>query len=59
MKLRNFHRALRVFNNFKFGGANENRTHDLLHAMQALYQLSYDPKFFIVYFFLLQARLDV
>jgi hypothetical protein len=25
------------------GGARRNRTADLLHAMQALYQLSYDP----------------
>jgi hypothetical protein len=25
-------------------GADENRTHDLLHAMQALCQLSYSPK---------------
>src|SRR5690606_4443235 len=27
----------------KTGGAMESRTPDLLHAMQALYQLSYDP----------------
>ncbi len=26
------------------GGANRNRTDDLLHAMQTLYQLSYGPK---------------
>jgi hypothetical protein len=26
------------------GGAKGNRTPDLLHAMQALYQLSYSPK---------------
>ena len=30
--------------NVKNGGAMESRTPDLLHAMQALYQLSYDPK---------------
>ena len=28
----------------KTGGAMESRTPDLLHAMQALYQLSYDPE---------------
>ncbi len=27
----------------KSGGANRDRTDDLLHAMQALYQLSYGP----------------
>ena len=27
----------------RIGGAKENRTPDLLHAMQALYQLSYGP----------------
>ena len=27
-----------------FSGAKESRTPDLLHAMQALYQLSYNPK---------------
>jgi hypothetical protein len=26
------------------GGGEGNRTHDLLHAMQALYQLSYAPR---------------
>lgn len=31
---------LRVF----FSGAKEIRTPDLLHAMQALYQLSYNPE---------------
>ncbi len=28
-----------------FGGGKRDRTADLLHAMQALYQLSYTPKF--------------
>ena len=28
----------------KHGGADEDRTRDLLHAMQALSQLSYSPK---------------
>ena len=28
---------------FEIGGANRNRTDDLLHAMQALSQLSYGP----------------
>ena len=28
------------------GGGKRDRTADLLHAMQALYQLSYTPKFF-------------
>jgi hypothetical protein len=28
---------------WEIGGARRNRTADLLHAMQALYQLSYDP----------------
>ena len=28
----------------KFGGAKRDRTADLLHAMQALSQLSYSPK---------------
>ena len=28
----------------KFGGGKRDRTADLLHAMQALYQLSYTPK---------------
>ena len=27
-----------------FGGADEDRTRDLLHAMEALSQLSYSPK---------------
>ena len=39
------------FRNFRFlfslhensGGGKQNRTADLLHAMQALYQLSYTP----------------
>lgn len=29
---------------WKFGGAKRDRTADLLHAMQALYQLSYTPE---------------
>ena len=29
---------------FISGGAKESRTPDLLHAMQALYQLSYNPE---------------
>lgn len=29
---------------FLFGGGKRDRTADLLHAMQALYQLSYTPK---------------
>ena len=29
----------------EFGGATRDRTADLLHAMQALSQLSYNPKF--------------
>ena len=29
----------------KFGGGKRDRTADLLHAMQALYQLSYTPNF--------------
>ena len=28
----------------KFGGGKRDRTADLLHAMQALYQLSYTPE---------------
>jgi hypothetical protein len=28
----------------RFGGADEDRTRDLLHAMEALSQLSYGPK---------------
>jgi hypothetical protein len=31
---------------FCFGGGKGNRTPDLLNAIQALYQLSYTPKFF-------------
>ena len=31
-------------NDTKFGGDKRDRTADLLHAMQALYQLSYTPK---------------
>ena len=31
-------------NNKNFGGDKRGRTADLLHAMQALYQLSYTPK---------------
>ncbi len=35
------------------GGAEETRTLDPLHAMQVLYQLSYNPvRVFILYFFL-------
>jgi hypothetical protein len=30
-------------NNVRYGGAKEARTPDLLNAIQALYQLSYDP----------------
>ena len=30
-------------NDTKFGGDKRDRTADLLHAMQALYQLSYTP----------------
>ena len=33
----------RVFPNVCDGGAKEARTPDLLNAIQALYQLSYDP----------------
>lgn len=29
----------------RFGGADRTRTDDPLHAMQVLYQLSYNPKF--------------
>ncbi len=29
--------------NIRYGGAKEARTPDLLNAIQALYQLSYDP----------------
>ena len=29
---------------FLFGGGKRDRTADLLHAMQALYQLSYTPE---------------
>ena len=32
----------------KFGGADGDRTRDLLHAMEALSQLSYSPKFAIL-----------
>ena len=32
------------FENRLDGGADRNRTDDLLHAMQALYQLSYGPQ---------------
>ena len=28
-----------------YGGAKRNRTADLLHAMQTLYQLSYGPEY--------------
>ena len=46
------------FNNYKKsfknndlgdGGPNRSRTDDLLHAMQALYQLSYGPLMFCTY----------
>lgn len=32
------------------GGARGNRTLDLLHAMQTLYQLSYDPYIKLIYY---------
>ena len=32
------------FQGFKFGGDNRDRTDDLLNAIQALSQLSYNPK---------------
>ncbi len=35
-----------VFVSFSFGGAEGDRTLDLLHAMEALSQLSYSPKMF-------------
>ena len=39
--------------NFIFGGADQTRTDDPLHAMQVLYQLSYNPmRKIILYFFL-------
>ena len=31
----------------KYGGATRDRTADLLHAMQALSQLSYNPSFYL------------
>ena len=31
----------------KVGGADEDRTRDLLHAMEALSQLSYSPNFLL------------
>ena len=34
-----------TLNHSEFGGATRDRTADLLHAMQALSQLSYNPKF--------------
>jgi hypothetical protein len=34
---------LQIFAAQKFGGADGNRTHDLLNAIQALSQLSYGP----------------
>ena len=40
--------ARRKPDNAAGGGANRNRTDDLLHAMQTLYQLSYGPKMRIV-----------
>jgi hypothetical protein len=45
MRLINVTETLHVSLDFfgKFGGAKRNRTADLLHAMQALYQLSYNP----------------
>ncbi len=39
----------------KLGGARRYRTVDLLHAMQALSQLSYSPKFIKLYLSALQA----
>jgi hypothetical protein len=33
-----------MHNSTLIGGAKRDRTADLLHAMQALYQLSYSPK---------------
>ncbi len=42
----------------KIGGADRTRTDDPLHAMQVLYQLSYNPKArLILYFFLLNVNL--
>ena len=42
----------------KFGGADRTRTDDPLHAMQVLYQLSYNPMCRdILYFFLLNVKL--
>ncbi len=35
---------LMMSNNYLFGGAKEDRTPDLLHAMQALSRLSYSPE---------------
>lgn len=32
---------------FLFGGGKRDRTADLLHAMQALYQLSYTPEIMV------------
>ena len=41
-----------------FGGADRTRTDDPLHAMQVLYQLSYNPmQRHILYFFLLNVKL--
>ncbi len=39
------HRSAVTFSTFvtKYGGATRDRTADLLHAMQALSQLSYNP----------------
>ena len=40
------------------GGADQTRTDDPLHAMQVLYQLSYNPmRRIILYFFLLNVNL--
>jgi hypothetical protein len=37
-------KAITTKHSSKTGGGKRNRTADLLHAMQALYQLSYTPK---------------
>ncbi len=39
----NFQRTVWQKDSGEYGGADEGRTRDLLHAMQALSQLSYSP----------------